>query len=679
MSNHLLTIAKKAKTRFWLFILLLVGFSFAVLAPATLAQNSSSKRIALVIGNDNYQNVSKLQKAGNDAKAMARELKEAGFEVLLHQDLNYRGMLKAVATLAGKISGGDQVLVFFAGHGVQTKSGSYLLPTDIEIGSESEVEKTAYSLNDLTDKLNEAKASFALVMVDACRDNPLKVNGRSVGAVRGLSAIEPPKGQMVVYSASKGQQALDRLSDSDHNPNGVFTREFIAKMRQPGVRIEDLMREVQDAVETLAKQVGHDQRPAIYNEARGNFYFFGPTTVQLPGTDPETQTWVAAERAHSASAYLAYLNAYPGGRYAVAAKIALDAFKTTASTPVTAMPAVRPAPVEDPETAVWNAFKTSDSREHLNAYQTQYPNGKYLTLANVARKKFDDQDKVRRSQEELERSQAEEQARLTQARSEQGAWDTALAGDSQVSYAAYLASYPKGRFASQAENAKEKLAETAAKSGLPLMPETNPKFDVGDKWTFRYQDTGNNKDPYLYTNQVYKSEAGSAWLYGETQNPSSQRKQFIHRYDHQHYGAKEKFEFLADTPKVPGQRYSNLMKEDEVIQFPLSVGKKYAVKWDYDNGGGYSQYTVEVVAFEKIKVEAGEFDTYQLKLSGYWYNTTGNKASGPSQETLWFAPKVKRIVKSEYIDRTTARMAFNSSTEELVKWEPKAALPAGLN
>ena len=240
-----------------------------------------AKRLALVMGNDNYSSVTKLQKAGNDATAMARELKAAGFTVQLHKDLNYRGMVKAVETFTNSITGGDEVVVFYAGHGVQIKTGSYLLPTDIEASSESEVEKTAYELNALTDKISEAKPALSLVMVDACRDNPIKANGRSVGTSRGLSAIEPPKGQIVVYSASRGQQALDRLSDKDNNPNGVFTREFIARMNKPGVKIEDLMREVQDAVESLAKTVSHEQRPAIYNEARGNFYFFGPTTVQM--------------------------------------------------------------------------------------------------------------------------------------------------------------------------------------------------------------------------------------------------------------------------------------------------------------------------------------------------------------------------------------------------------------
>jgi formylglycine-generating enzyme required for sulfatase activity len=292
-----------------------------------------AKRIALVMGNDNYTSVSKLQKAGNDATAMARELKAAGFTVQLHRDLNYRGMVRAVEAFTNNITGGDEVVVFFAGHGVQIRNGSYLLPTDIEANSESEVEKTAYELLALTDKISEAKPAFSLVMVDACRDNPLKSKGRNIGNARGLSAIEPPKGQMVVYSASRGQQALDRLSDKDPNPNGVFTREFITQMQKPGVRIEDIMRNVQDSVETLAKSVRHEQRPAVYNEARGNFYFFGPTTVQVtpaqqkPDTNAiELALWESVKNATTAVEIQAYLNRFPNGFFAEVARVRIDAF-----------------------------------------------------------------------------------------------------------------------------------------------------------------------------------------------------------------------------------------------------------------------------------------------------------------------------------------------------------------
>lgn len=94
--------------------------------PSTPARNLAqqgapgSRRIALVIGNDAYEKASKLEKAGNDATAIARELKTAGFDVLQHHNLNHRGMVKAEETLVDRITGSDQVVVFSAGHGVQT-------------------------------------------------------------------------------------------------------------------------------------------------------------------------------------------------------------------------------------------------------------------------------------------------------------------------------------------------------------------------------------------------------------------------------------------------------------------------------------------------------------------------------------------------------------------------------
>jgi hypothetical protein len=238
-----------------------------------------AKRLALVIGNDAYTYTTKLEKARNDADAVSGELKKFGFLVSTHKDLNYRGMVKVIDTFTNSISGGDEVVVFFAGHGVQIKSGSYLLPTDIEAENESQVEKTAYGLNELTEKLSEARASFSLVVIDACRDNPLKSKGRSVGNSRGLNAIEPAKGQMIVYSASRGQSALDRLGDSDKNPNSVFTREFIKKIQQPGVPIESIVRDLQVTVEEIARSIGHEQRPALYTEAKGDFIFTGASKI----------------------------------------------------------------------------------------------------------------------------------------------------------------------------------------------------------------------------------------------------------------------------------------------------------------------------------------------------------------------------------------------------------------
>lgn len=359
-----------------------------------------AKRIALVMGNDNYQNVSRLQKAGNDAVAMATELRAAGFEVILHKDLNYRGMVRAFEGLYSSITGGDEVVVFFAGHGVQIRNGSYLLPTDIEANSESEVEKTAYALNDMMDHLGQARAAFSLVLVDACRDNPLKSRGRAVGGSRGLNPPDPPKGQMIVYSASRGQQALDRLNDNDTHPNSVFTREFIARMRTPGLRVEELVRDIQDAVERLARSVSHEQRPALYNEARGNFYFFAPPAAVAPaaptaqgGADVgqrEDRFWDDTKLAGNREGFEAYLQQYPTGRYASLARANINRlaassggifssvtnlFRPSTSVAVAVAPAPAPPPPPVPAPAVAPASASASAFASAPLAVTPSPSG----------------------------------------------------------------------------------------------------------------------------------------------------------------------------------------------------------------------------------------------------------------------------------------------------------------
>ena len=343
---------------------LLVLIFFLSGAPPAWAQNT--QRLALVIGNDSYTSISPLHNATSDARAIAVELQAAGFDVTSRQNLDYRETVRLIGAFVQRVQAGDEVALFFAGHGVQLKSGNYLLPVDIEATSENEVERTAIGLDDLMDQIKSANPRFTLLIVDACRDNPFPRQGtRSIGETRGLRSPEPPRGQMVVFSAGRGQTAIDRLSARDTDPNGLFTREFLKQMRNPGVAIENVMREVQDAVERQAATVGHEQRPSLYTEARGDFYFHraaGSATpagsISVPDSAPpsssssvrlqsaeeiEQQAWNAAQSADTATAYGAYLREYDRGRFAGAARIRLAASQTAAPQVREASPAALPS------------------------------------------------------------------------------------------------------------------------------------------------------------------------------------------------------------------------------------------------------------------------------------------------------------------------------------------------
>lgn len=245
----------------------------AVVLAATVAR-AEVRRVALVIGNDTYENVTSLMKARNDARAMAGSLKSLGFDVVEAEDLGRRAISRAVLELEKRIEPGDVALFFYAGHGVAIEGRNYLLPVDIpapEPGEESIVRDEAFVADDLADRLRQAGASTAILVLDACRDNPFATAGkRSLNLTRGLSRMSPSEGVFVLFSAGLNQAALDRLSDNDAHPNSIFTRTLLEELKLPGKTIVEIAKETQIKVKALAAKVGHDQAPAYYDQIIGN-------------------------------------------------------------------------------------------------------------------------------------------------------------------------------------------------------------------------------------------------------------------------------------------------------------------------------------------------------------------------------------------------------------------------
>ena len=231
-----------------------------------------ANRKALVIGNDKYSDVSPLANAAADADAMAKSLEAVGYKVFKHHNLGEKKFKQAVRDFRQQLNGGDEVLFFYAGHGVQLGSANYLLPIDIKGEGEDQIKDDAILLQKVLDDLEEKKTKFALAVIDACRDNPFKGKGRALGG-RGLAPTTAATGQMIMFSAGSGQQALDRLGDNDKEKNGLFTRIFVKEMMKPGLSVDRVFRNVRNEVVRLAKSVGHEQTPALYDQAIGEFYF----------------------------------------------------------------------------------------------------------------------------------------------------------------------------------------------------------------------------------------------------------------------------------------------------------------------------------------------------------------------------------------------------------------------
>ena len=338
--------------RCFLLVLLALAAVSAQAAPQHGASaEGESKRVALVIGNNAYKSVHTLARAVNDARSMAAALQKSGFATTLLTDANQKRMNKAVNEFADSIGGGGVGVLFFAGHGVQIDNQNFLLPVDIEEPQrDTDVQDQALSLQGIQEKLAQARAKFALMVIDACRDNPLPHKaGRSIGATRGLTQPTAPNGQMIIFSAGANETALDSLSAADKDPNGLFTREFLPVLNQPGLSISDALKAVRRNVIAKAGGVNHDQHPAIYDQSDGDFYFnpapadaaadkgpktSGPDSVapasggasfQAAGSaaDEDDALWLKIKDSKRVKDYDLYLERFPKGRYVDAARLAM--------------------------------------------------------------------------------------------------------------------------------------------------------------------------------------------------------------------------------------------------------------------------------------------------------------------------------------------------------------------
>jgi len=256
----------------WIFALLVL------VIHAGTAQ--AANRVALVIGNDAYRDVEVLETARADASAMARALEGVGFKVTLRLDVDDRGMKAAVRLFKSQLTAGDEAVFFYAGHGVQIGAENYLVPVNVGLGDEEQIKDESVPLRRVLEDMEDVKARFSLAIIDACRNNPFRTRLRS-GVERGLIPVPAATGQMVIYSAGAGQAAIDRLGARDRDPNGVFTRVLLREINTPGVPVDRVVRKVRDQVVALARSVGHEQVPAIYDQTIGDFYFV-PAVAAAP-------------------------------------------------------------------------------------------------------------------------------------------------------------------------------------------------------------------------------------------------------------------------------------------------------------------------------------------------------------------------------------------------------------
>jgi uncharacterized caspase-like protein len=254
---------------------LAAAFGAAALPMRPAEAQSKEGRIALVIGNGSYKSAP-LKNPVNDAIAMADRLKQLGFTVMLRENTTFMQLLEAMQEFSVKAKASAVRLVFYAGHGIQSKGRNYLVPVDADVQSEDEISTKSADVGELVDRLGALTHGINIVILDACRINPFSTgvivgpDGRRIrfrGTPKpGLAPVDAPVGTLVAFSTAPNGIALDGANEK----HSIYAKHLLANLTAPGLAIEQLFKKVR--TEVLAETQGV-QKPWESSSLTGDFCF----------------------------------------------------------------------------------------------------------------------------------------------------------------------------------------------------------------------------------------------------------------------------------------------------------------------------------------------------------------------------------------------------------------------
>ena len=388
----------------------------AVLAlAATPLPAFAAGRVALVFGNSTYAAIGALPNPGNDAADVGAALRRLGFNVTEVLDADMAEMNAGLRAFARRSDGADVALVFYAGHGMEVDGVNYLLPVDAQLERDTDVEYETVPLDRVL-RATEG-AGLRVVVLDACRNNPLARSMRRTRSTRSVSRgsfgdldeRQYDDQTLVAYAAAAGTTA-----DDGEGRNSPYTRALLEYLEEP-LEIGMLFRRVRQ--EVLASTGGR-QRPHEYQSLLGEHYLSAAAPPPV-----EEVFWESISGTTDPLELKAYLERWPAGRYTALARSRLANLR---------------------DTRLWAAVENSRNPGDFEAYIGQFPTGRYVLLAR---------------------------SRLANLRDERF-WARVESSGNPGDFEAYLREFPDGQYAQLARNRLTNLRDerfwaSIADSGNP--------------------------------------------------------------------------------------------------------------------------------------------------------------------------------------------------------------------
>lgn len=386
-----------------------------------------AKRIALLIGNADYKS-SPLRNPVNDVRAIETKLRALGFDIFKRENIKRSDVGRLTRDFLDRLKEGDEVVFFYAGHGVQYKDINYLPAVDADIETEDDIPLNSINVKQLLERIEEARPNMMMIFLDACRNNPFSRSFRSLD--RGLARMGyAPPGTLVSFATRPGAVA----SDGD-GKNGTYTTHLLRYMDEPGLPIEQLLKRV--AAGVSAETRGR-QEPWVEGGIRGDFTFAmaleraaaaspqGEARL-LPSIDErERAVWDSLKTATSVEPLKEYLRLFPSGTFKAEASVLIAK--------LTADGGVRNR--EDEEGRAWSQAESQRTADLYEVYLASYPQGRFV---KIAKSRLND---------------------LLQTK-ELVVWAAGRDG-SLAKVRDYLELYPTGRFVNEAKDRLRKFTEEA--------------------------------------------------------------------------------------------------------------------------------------------------------------------------------------------------------------------------
>jgi len=296
--------------RFLLMLLLSIG---GLIGHASVGR--ADDRIALVIGNANYQNTQTLSNSGNDATDVAKALVDVGFKVSLNIDVNKRMLDQAIEQFSRDASKADSVLFYYSGHGMQYQGSNYIVPVDAQLLDEVSVEYELTPMENIKRALARSKG-VRIMILDSCRDNPLANrlsrslagDSRSASRVQGFARPEQVRGMVIAYATQANEVAADGTGR-----NSPFSAAFLKELHEPGLEIGTMFRRI--SADVYASTNGR-QSPELSISLLSEYY--------LNQAETDQGIWARIRGSADAATIREFIARYPNSFFASDASARLE-------------------------------------------------------------------------------------------------------------------------------------------------------------------------------------------------------------------------------------------------------------------------------------------------------------------------------------------------------------------